>query len=52
MLSDVGFMSLEQFTVPPRLSVISGPSETQTSVDPLHLAVKVIWAFPEKTHTP
>lgn len=43
----VGYMSL---TVPPRLSVISGPSETQTSVDPLHMAVKVIWVSP-KTHT-
>lgn len=45
-------LSLYQLTVPPCLSVISAPSEIQTWVDPLHMAVKVIWAFLCKdTHT-
>lgn len=39
------------YTLPLCFSVISGSSETQTSVYPLHMAVKIIWAFP-KIHTP
>lgn len=46
-----GYMLLYHFTVFPRLSVISGPSENQTSVYLLPISVKVIWAFP-KTNTP
>lgn len=46
-------LSLYQLTVPPCLSVISAPSEIQTLVDPLHMAVKVTWALLYKdTHTP
>lgn len=51
MQYNAAYISLYPFTVPHHLFVISGPFQTQTSVHPLRVAVKVIWAFP-KTHTP